>query len=100
MCYWADGYHPRSFYARWVWLGLRNRASHLSQTLGTDIQGTPEIWEGPTWKVTKVGDKYRYFELLQFLGVISLMHCVYKVPVKQGETREDVVSIGYSLRKK
>jgi hypothetical protein len=41
-CYWAPGHHPRSFYARWVWLGLRNRASKLSLNLGKDIDLTQE----------------------------------------------------------
>jgi hypothetical protein len=36
-CYWAPGHHPRSYYARWVWLGLRNRASNLSLGLGKQI---------------------------------------------------------------
>lgn len=31
--YYADA-HPRSFKARWIWLGLRNRASALSLKLG------------------------------------------------------------------
>ena len=32
--YYAKGHHPTSFYARWVWLGMRNRASALAITLG------------------------------------------------------------------
>lgn len=24
-CYWAPGHHPRSYWARWKWAGLRNR---------------------------------------------------------------------------
>ena len=34
LCYWAPGHHPRSFYARWIWLGLRNLAAALAVTLG------------------------------------------------------------------
>jgi hypothetical protein len=64
MCYWAKGHHPRSFYARWVWLGLRNRASRLSQLLGTDVTGPATTWSGDGWTVTRVDDKWRYFELL------------------------------------
>lgn len=37
LCYWAKGHHPRSFYARFVWLGLRNRASALSQRMGAPV---------------------------------------------------------------
>lgn len=32
--YYAPGHHPRSYWARYVWLGLRNRASKLSRDLG------------------------------------------------------------------
>lgn len=39
MAYWVDGkYHPRSFIARWVWLGFRNRASKASYNLGVDMR--------------------------------------------------------------
>lgn len=39
MAYWVDGkYHPRSFYARWIWLGFRNRASKASYNLGIDMR--------------------------------------------------------------
>lgn len=39
LAYWVDGkYHPRSFVARWVWLGFRNRASKASYNLGVDMR--------------------------------------------------------------
>ena len=46
LCYWAKGHHPRSFYARWVWLGLRNRASALALRLGhpADPAQPLELW--------------------------------------------------------
>lgn len=43
-CYWVKGHHPRSFYARWVWLGLRNRASALSQSMSVEIDGGLQVW--------------------------------------------------------
>lgn len=47
-CYYAPGHHPRSFYARWVWLGLRNRASALSVALGHKMR--PHEWtDADTW---------------------------------------------------
>lgn len=99
MCYWAKGHHPRSFYARWVWLGLRNRASSLSQALGTDVHGPATFWNGPTWTVTRVGEDWRYYELLP-VGVVAIrMHCGYKVPRLPGEAKAAAVSIGFSLRK-
>ena len=101
MCYWAPGHHPRSFYARWVWLGLRNRASALSQALGTSADGPAIIYNGPTWTITRVGTAWRYFELLPLggTGLAIRMHCGYKVPRLPGEAKAAAVSIGFSLRK-
>lgn len=36
-CYWSPGNHPRSFKARYTWLGLRNRASALCEKFGADV---------------------------------------------------------------
>lgn len=33
-CYYAKGHNPRSKWARWVWLGTRNRASEYAESLG------------------------------------------------------------------
>lgn len=43
--YYANA-HPRSFWARWVWLGWRNRASWLALRLGYTYTGTEtrELW--------------------------------------------------------
>lgn len=49
LCYWAPGHHPRSRWARWVWLGLRNRASALALALGhpADYRQAVEVWGDP-----------------------------------------------------
>jgi hypothetical protein len=101
MCYWAPGHHPRSFYARWVWLGLRNRASALSQALGSTATGPATFWNGPTWTITRVADDWRFYELLPIPGTrLSIrMHCGYKVPRLPGEAKAAAVSIGLSLRR-
>lgn len=44
--YYARGHHPRSYWARWVWCGWRNRASQLSKTLGVEISQRPEVISG------------------------------------------------------
>ncbi|UYL85420.1 envelope protein [Acidovorax phage Alfacinha1] len=46
LCYWAPGHHPRSRWARWVWLGLRNRASAMALQLGraADYSQPVETW--------------------------------------------------------
>lgn len=38
-CYWAPGHHPRSWWARFVWLGLRNRASRFAVVTGRAVEG-------------------------------------------------------------
>lgn len=99
MCYWAKGHHPRSFYARWVWLGLRNRASALSQVMGTSADGELVVWSGPGWSITRVGNVWRYFELLPCGPVLIRLHYGYKVPRIRGEQRAPVIAIGFSLRR-
>ena len=99
MCYWAKGHHPRSFYARWVWLGLRNRASRLAQLLGTDVDGVVLTRRGETWRLDRVGDKWRYFEMLPVGPVLIRLHYGYKVPRIPGWDLAPVVAIGFSLRR-
>lgn len=48
-CYYAPGHHPRSFHARWVWLGLRNRASALAVSLGKSIPTSDLLSDADTW---------------------------------------------------
>ena len=46
LCYYAKGHHPRSFWARYVWLGLRNRGSYLAAQLGvkSDLPAVVQCW--------------------------------------------------------
>jgi hypothetical protein len=41
LCYYAEGHHPRSRWARWVWLGWRNMASRAAFDAGPAV--TPEM---------------------------------------------------------
>lgn len=41
-CYWAKGHHPRSFWARWIWLGTRNRAKAFHQSMSKDVDLSKE----------------------------------------------------------
>lgn len=47
--YWAKGRSPRSFWSRFVWLGLRNRASALAADLGVPMRADAqrEVWGDP-----------------------------------------------------
>ena len=47
-CYWAKGHHPRSRWARYVWLGWRNRASKLAHDLGAPASDPIAFWGDPT----------------------------------------------------
>lgn len=99
MCYWAKGHHPRSFYARWVWLGLRNRASALSEYMGTSISGDLEITKEANWSLHRISNTYRYYEIIPIGSFVIRVHCGYKIPKIPGELKAPVVSIGFSLKK-
>ena len=43
-CYWAKGHHPRSKWARYVWLGWRNKASKLAHDLGAPVSAPIAFW--------------------------------------------------------
>jgi len=42
-CYYAPGHHPRSWYARWVWLAWRNVASARAQDAGPLVESVPIV---------------------------------------------------------
>lgn len=48
-CYWAEGHHPRSAWARYIWLGWRNRAKAMYQSMGkpVDLTIVDEFWGNP-----------------------------------------------------
>lgn len=105
MCYWAKGHHPRSFWARYVWLGWRNRASRLSQMLGYTYKET-DAWvtygdpaagrahEG--WYLRKVGEAYR-FHYIKKLGKLCIrVHYGYKL-AKDERKEANIVVIGATL---
>lgn len=55
--YYAPGHHPTSFYARWVWVGLRNRASALAVQLGhpADYAKPVDVWGDPATSRSRAG---------------------------------------------
>lgn len=47
-CYWAPGHHPRSYWARFVWLALRNRGKWAYQKeVPFPPEQEPELWGTP-----------------------------------------------------
>lgn len=81
LAYWVGGkFHPRSFIARWVWLGVRNRASRAAADLGIIITdelkvsfqawGNPNVGQEPADGQRVTGSYLRnvgpYYQLFAF----------------------------------
>lgn len=112
-CYYARGHHPRSFRARYAWVGLRNRASMLSVKLGRDVTARPVVVsDDPTIHrhgpyghfVLRHGDTFHYKSIRAF-GPFALTRSYgYKleIPFKSaaGTGRAAAVAIGRSLKRR
>lgn len=112
-CYYARGHHPRSFRARYAWVGLRNRASMLSVKLGRDVTARPVVVSGdPTIHrhgpyghfVLRHGDTFHY-KCIRAFGPFALTRSYgYKleIPFKsaEGTGRAAAVAIGRSLKRR
>lgn len=115
--YYAPGHHPRSFWARYVWVGLRNRASQLSVDLGTNVAARPIIISGsldinrhdkPGHFLLKDGSSYQ-FKSIQPTRILGLRcavirSCGYKLEIALMRPpgaygRVAAVAIGYSLKR-
>ena len=115
--YYAKGHHPRSLWARYVWVGLRNRASQLSVDLGTDVTARPILISGsldinrsdkPGHFLLKDGSSY-HFKSIQPTRILGLRcavirSCGYKLEIALMRPpgaygRVAAVAIGYSLKR-
>ena len=110
--YYAEGHHPRSFWARYIWVGLRNRASQLSAEYGVQvierprcISGNPHIHRnGPYGHfVLEYGDRY-HFKSMRRIGPYTLIRSYghkLEIPYKNGngQGRAAAVAIGRSLKR-
>lgn len=111
--YYAPGHHPRSFRARYAWVGLRNRASMLSVKLGRDVTARPVVVSGdPTIHrhgpyghfVLRHGDTFHYKSIRAF-GPFALTRSYgYKLGIvrntESGTGRAAAVAIGRSLKRR
>ena len=92
--YYAKGHHPRSLWARYVWVGLRNRASQLSVDLGADVAARPVLISGsldinrhdkPGHFLLKDGSSYHFKSIqpTRILGVrcAIIRSCGYKLEI-------------------
>lgn len=114
--YYAKGRHPRSFWARYIWLGWRNRASQLSVDLGRDVAARPVCISGdmtasrskPGHFLLRDGDTYHYksFEKVRLLGMdwALIRSYGYKLELAMYRPETDLgrvaaVAIGWSLKR-
>lgn len=116
-CYYAPGHHPRSTWARYVWVGLRNRASQLSVDLGAPVAARPVLISGrldinrqdqPGHFLLKDGDSYHFksIEKVRVLGVrcARIRSYGYKLEIAAKRPDSDLgraaaVAIGWSLKR-
>ena len=111
--YYAKGHHPRSWWARWVWVGLRNRASQLSKDLGEPvterpvcISGNPDIHRnGPYGHfMLKSGNCYHYKSINRWHGLALIRSYGYKLEIvrnsQDGTGLAAAVAIGRSLKRR
>ncbi len=102
LCYWAPGHHPRSFYARWRWLGTRNRALGLALALGRD--GDPrapvETWPLATGALYRQGGTYQLRTSRTVLGVEVWSNQGYKLDqLLMGRKRLPSVAVAIAARR-
>jgi hypothetical protein len=121
LAYWVGGkFHPRSFIARYVWLGIRNRASQAAADLGVlitdELKASLQTWGNPNVgeevngeRVTgsflrNVGEYYQLFAFHPVKVGWRRTHFGFKIGnVIDSEHRATVpampVAIGFSYRK-
>jgi hypothetical protein len=109
-CYYAKGHHPRSFWARYIWLGWRNRASLMSLELGEQVTATPVLISGSMaihrggpygHFLLKHEDCYHYKSIRLWHGWALTRSYGYKLEIAYHMGRDTVaaVAIGRSLKR-
>lgn len=109
-CYYAKGHHPRSFWARYIWLGWRNRASLMSLELGEPvterpvlISGSMAIHRGGPYGhfLLKHEDCYHYKSIRLWHGWALIRSYGYKLEIAyhMGRDTAAAVAIGRSLKR-
>lgn len=109
-CYYARGHHPRSFWARYVWLGWRNRASALALALGREVHERPVVLAGDPdigtsragFTLFGYGDTYGYRSIRKVGPFALIRHYGFKLGIvrntESGTGRAAAVAIGRSLK--
>lgn len=109
-CYYAPGHSPRSFYARYVWLGFRNRASWLSRSLGHTW--TPEAYHDAQswgdvltnrdhegWVMNRRSNVYQIYIVKKLGRLCYRFNWGYKVWSGEGDHRitSSVINLTFSI---
>lgn len=104
-CYWSEGNHPRSFWARYVWIGWRNRASRLGMMLGKDFENLPmKVYGDPQtenghegWKLVERGSNVRLYIIKKWGPFAYRFNWGFKVEQNRGG-KIMPVNISFSLK--
>lgn len=106
--YYCRGHHPRSFIARYVWLGWRNRASELSWQCGADVCERPRDIAGPGvgdtgWVLRQSRDLFQWHSM-EKLGQWRVRRNIgYKLGIvadrESGTGRAAATAIPWSLQR-
>lgn len=96
--YYAKGHHPRSYWARYIWLGWRNRASKLSQDLGIVVRKADiELLAGDMNIGTRQeghfllrrGDDFHYKSVRRIGRFVLIRSIGYKLEIRYKSDRPD-----------
>lgn len=107
-CYYAKGHHPRSRWARYIWLGWRNRASLYAFELGPPAARDIEAWGDPGANngysgitVWRMGMHWQIYVIKKWGPLCIRRNVGVKVSnvSKHGAERAMVVNIPFSLQR-
>lgn len=106
--YYCRGHHPRSFLARYVWLGWRNRASALSLRCGADVCVRPRLVAGKDfddvgWTLRQSLDLYQWNSVTKLGKFRVRRNLGYKLGIvaqtETGTGQAAATAIAWSLRR-
>lgn len=108
--YYAPGHHPRSFWARYVWLGWRNRASAFLTRYAVQPKEPITLVAGDAdasrskigFFVLRSGDLWQCKEFSPFGPFVKIKNVGYKLDVARGDPTQPClpVYIPFSLKGK
>lgn len=105
-CYWTKGKsHPRSFWARYVWMGFRNRASKGDIMLGKNFSSLPAKTYGDSktenghegWMLVERGSNVRLYMIKKWGPFAYRFNWGFKVEQNRGG-KIMPVNISFSLK--